>query len=400
MTQSRIIKTCLCLVLLSSHCAQASFIESSIGTAIINDATATYYNPAALLLLKDTQLIGLGALGTTQSHFDGLTTYTNTGFTQTGSSQNRTNFFLPSLYLAGAPSDRFRLGLAVIGNNFNSDLDGHSILRYTTANNTIEDMDFVPAIGFKVNKLISLGASVTYSHAHFLFKPIIGFPDTNLPDSHSVNDTSADAWGGDIGILITPSKKVTMGFNYRSAITYNMSGKSIFSGIKTVSSYDYGFNFWTPARSVFSINYFQTPALAYIATLQYIQWSIFKNVVLHDIASPAGIVKEATVPYNFHDAWVTTLGTNYRATTKLVLRAAATYSQRSSNGQFQIDTGDSLALGVSVGYTLMKNLIVDASYSHLFFRDQPIHVQRTLNLIDGTNAESIDAMALKLTWNI
>jgi len=34
----------------------ASFIESTVGTAVVNDATAAYHNPAALLLLKNSQL--------------------------------------------------------------------------------------------------------------------------------------------------------------------------------------------------------------------------------------------------------------------------------------------------------------------------------------------------------
>src|SRR5689334_16900234 len=65
--------------------ARASFIESTIGTAVVDDATATYYNPSALTLLKKPQIITLGSLANFRSDFTGQAIQSSTGFTLSGS---------------------------------------------------------------------------------------------------------------------------------------------------------------------------------------------------------------------------------------------------------------------------------------------------------------------------
>src|SRR5215213_10664592 len=78
--------------------AQASFIESTMGTAVVNDATATYHNPAALTLLNRTQFIALGSYANSNSSFTGEIIQARTGFTQTGTANTPGNFYLPSAY--------------------------------------------------------------------------------------------------------------------------------------------------------------------------------------------------------------------------------------------------------------------------------------------------------------
>lgn len=386
-------------ICLSPHSLYASFIESTIGAAVVDDATATYYNPGALVLLKSTQVIGLGSTGASQSQFSGQLKQIGTSYSQSGMSNSTVNYLLPSFYLGLPVHDKIRAGFAVVANNFNRDIEGTSILRYAQSSNQIQDMDIVPALGFMLNKYLSIGANLNYSRAHFLLEPISGLPALNIPDSQSRNETFANGWGGDIGFLIKPGKSTLIGFNYRSSITYPMKGNSTFNGASKITSTNYHFNYWTPARSVVSISKLITPKIGLIGTAQYIQWSIFKNVIVHDIANRNGILSSASIPYYFHDSWLLTLGANYRLTPKWVVRAATSYTQAPSNGRFQIDTGDGITLGASMGYTLFKNIILDCSYAHAFIQKQDIKVVTALNAINGVNRNAVNALALKLTVN-
>jgi len=92
-----------------------------------------------------------------------------------------------------------------------------------------------------------------------------------------------------------------------------------------------------------------------------------------------------------------TLGTIYHVSSKWTVRIAGTYNQSPSNGRFQIDTGDSLVVGSSMGYQLMKNLTVDCSYGHAFFKPEIIHIWTAQNIITGTNEGTHDAVSLKFT---
>lgn len=381
----------------------ASFIESTMGAAVVNDATAVYYNPAALTLLKNPQIIALNSLGFFRSEFTGEAIQSNTGFTLSGTSVTQTHYYLPSLYFATPATDKIAIGFAVISNFFNKDIDGNSILRYAQSNNNIKDIDFVPAIEFKLNDFFSVGVGINISYASFLLTRTTGFPSLNIPDSESRNEADGTGVGGDVGFLLKPGKWTMIGFNYRSSITYRLSGKSVFESDPDVVSNRYGFTFWTPARSVLSINQFITKNLGIIGTAQRINWSIFKEINIHGIATQIGtqpVILNARVPYHLHDTWLLTLGSHYRITPKWVFRIAGSYNESPGNSNFQISNGDSIILGASTGYELTKNIIIDAGYAHAFIQKENIHIAGGLNKINGVTTGSVDVFSLKLTFNL
>lgn len=384
--------------------AEASFIESSIGAAVVNDATAAYYNPASLTLLKNPQIIMLGSIASFHTQTTGQITQSKIDFTQSGTSNTHTYYYLPSVYFGMPASEKIFFGVAVLSNLFNRDVESNSIFRYVQSDNSVQDIDLVPAIGIKLNNNISFGAGLNFSHANFIFQPTSGFPALNIPDSQSRNESSGNACGWDIGFLLKPTSSTLIGLNYRSSMTYRFSGESVLEGNPGITSDHYSFDFWIPARYTLSVNQSVSPQLGFIGTIQWVQWDIFDEINIRGIATRIGpqpvILPNATVQYHLHNAWIFTLGSHYQITPKWVIRTAGSYLQSPGNENYQISNGDSIVLGVSVGYKIHKNVSLDGSYAHAFIRNQNINIANENSTLTGINKGFRDTVSLKLTVNI
>jgi long-chain fatty acid transport protein len=390
--------------LLIPKISNASFIEATLGTAVVNDATATYNNPAALTLLKNPQLIDLNTIAQLNSQFSGNVTQTRNGLNEFGVSKLKTNYFLPSGYFGAPVSDKFFYGLAILANNFNRDADQGSILRYVISDNNIQDLDWVPAVGYKWNDYFSIGGGLNLSQANFVFKPISGFPNMGVPDVQSNDKASARAFGGDLGILIKPSSSTQIGFNYRSSMTYHFHGTSQLGSNPAVNSNNFSFDYWTPTRYVLSVNQFLSKSLGLIGTVQWIKWDIYNNINAHGIVTLVGptpvVLQDVTIPLHFHNSWVGTLGGYYNLSSQWAFRMAGSFVQSPGNPNFQVTQGDNIVLGASLGYKLSKMFSIDAAYAHAFILDQTINIQNSINRINGVTNGYRDSVSLKLTANI
>lgn len=381
----------------------ASFIETTMGTAVVNDATAAYYNPASLVLLKNAQIIPLATVSRFRTTFKGQTTAVPTHFTETGISSSTSSYYSPSLYFAKPVNDWVIFGLAAVSNFANRNPEENSILRYVQSSDTIQDYDFVPSFGVKVNNYISLGLGVNFSSVSLHLRPTVGFPGSNIPDSQSSNQSDGSGIGANAGFLLQPARGTLIGFDYRTVTTYGESGTSVWSGSTRVVANNYHFKLRTPARSILSISQYITPNVGLITTIQRIQWSIIRNINIDNIATAlAGkpVIINASVPYYLHDAWVFTLGGNYQFKPDWIIRVAGTYNQSPGNGNNQIGTGNSTILGASLGYTINKTISLDGSYAHAFIQNQNINITGNRFLIHGSNEAARDVVSLKMTVNL
>lgn len=379
----------------------ASFIEQTLGAAVVKDATAVYFNPAALTIISKQQLILLATSAQSQFKFSGSVQNIPSGSIESGATTTTSNFSLPSMYLSIPVNEQLAAGFAIVANDFNRDLEDTSILRYVQARNQTHDVDLISALGIKINEFFSIGGNLNSSYAHLIQEPISGIPSLTIPESRSLNNSKDSSLGGDIGFLIQLPQKTSLGFNYRSAITYHLHGTSSIINPQVVVSDNYHFTYWTPARSVLSLSHFLNDKLGFIGTIQYLQWDIFKESNIYNFVSQSGsqvfIVPQARINYYFHNSWLATMGTIYNVSSKWKVRVAATYNQSPSNDKYQIGTGNSLVVGFSTGYQLLKQLTVDCGFGHAFFKRESINIETARNIISGINQGTHDAVSLKLT---
>lgn len=400
----RIIKTSTFYVpLLFPLSAQASFIETTVGTAVVNDATASYYNPAALVLIKNPQIIPQMTIADFNTRFSGQSAPASTGIAQSGSASTNTDYYSPSFYFGAPLNHGITAGLAIVTNAGYRNTEDNSILRYVQTSNSIQDYDAVPAIAIRINKFFSIGGGVNFSTANFELHPITRFPgDTNM-DSQSNNQSTGTGIGANAGFLLQPKTGTLIGFNYRSMTTYALSGRSVFEGTPQVVSDNYHFNLITPARSVLSINQFATKKLGFITTIQRVEWSALTNVNVYGIANAIDgkpVIANASIPYYLHDTWAVTLGSHYHVTPKWILRVASSYNQSPGNPHYQIANGDSIILGASMGYHINKTITLDGSYAHAFMENENINITSGRYLTQGINSGARDAVSVKMTVNI
>lgn len=383
--------------------AEASFIESTLGTAVVNDAAAAYFNPAGLVYLKNPQIIPLGSIAYTSARFNGTFVQRPSGFTLIGTSPSSSTFYFPSMY-AGTPlSDKFTLGIAVVSNLLNQDIESNSILRYSQSSNKIQNIDLVAALGFRITQALSIGAGVNFSYADFLLNPVSGAPGLNIPDTQSQNDSNGTGIGGNIGVQYRLSKATIVGFAYRTSITYTLSGTSTFDSTPQLVSTNYRFTYWAPARSVATILHFVTPRLALMTTVQYINTGIYHDQNIYNIAALVRgqpTIVNTHVTSNMSNTWLLTLGNQYRVTPSWVVRLAASFTQNPGNPSYQVTSGNSVVVGASTGYNINKTFTLDGSYAHAFFKKQSIHISTARAFIEGENHSAVNSISMKLTINM
>lgn len=381
----------------------ASFIETTIGTAIINDATASYFNPASLVQLKNPQIITQLTSAHFKTQFTGQTTFVPVGVTETGSARTTSQFLSPSVYYGMPATDLLTIGFAIVSNSANRSIDENSILRYTQARDNIKDFDAIPALAIKINDFFSIGGGINFSYVSMDLQPILGFPDINITDNQSRNKSKGTSIGANAGFLLKLSSSTLVGFNYRSITTYRLSGISEYQGNPRIVSNDYNLKVWAPARGVLSINHFVTPSLGFIGTFARIQWSTLTKVDIHNMVSVIGttpVILNVSVPYYFRNSWIATLGTIYHINPEWTIRVASTYHQSPGNPKYQIENGDGIVSGLSMGYKLNKRITIDGSYAHAFIQNQNINITNNRFIIKGVNKGLRDAISVRLSFNL
>ncbi len=381
-------------------------------SAIANDPSTIFYNPAGMTRLWSKKEIQAGARTKTSAGLFVIiprSTVTNTGSTATtpgtlgiptayaGSNAKNPADPTPvfSLYAARPViDDKLYFGLGVttpFGLAVEYDRDWFG--RYDTVEAQLTTIDIAPTIAYRFNNSFSLGFGVDIQYAKS--KLTLAVPNTLNPGGPTVAtdgffDVSGDDWsaGFNVGALYAFSAATRVGIHYRSQMNHSISGNATTSGLTGLLA---ALNGQAKATAELSLPQIVSVGLAHqlndeiqiLADFNWFGWSSFDETRITFVNGAPDVVRQP----NFRDTYAVSVGTEYAHTDTLTFRGGLKYDRTPTVDGFR-DTSfpdaDRLWIGLGASYLPTKRLTLDFAFAHAFFDDTSVALTR--NYFGGTAA--------------
>lgn len=415
---------------------------SSMGNAYagrgaqITDATLVYSNPAAMSQLQGENFSGGLNLIHARTRYSDVEATSARGQAVEGRDSGKVllSEVVPFAFYSKQINDDLSVGLGFfVPFGLSSDYQQDWAGRYFADETAIQVLSLQPAVGYKLNDWLSIGAGVSLNRVEGTLSKykdhsglcelgtginqMVGMDVYNSAycDSHyevSGNDIS---WGYTLGLHAEPVNGTRLALVYHSAVRYTLKGDSeitntpitaatagntpglislapglpmLDTSTGKLASRDLmveksKLDLTTPASLAFSLDQQINKALSLQASVSWTGWSKFRSIdILSDDANPSISVTTGPtlqnpgqigyIPEYWHDSWSAALGATYQYAPDLTLRAGIAYDEnpiRGRNKTARIPTTDRIWL--STGFTLQmaENSSLDFAYGYMFMSD-------------------------------
>lgn len=391
-------------------------------TAVGLDASAVYFNPAAI-----TKLPGLNVMvGTTLIAPNATFTGASTGVE---SKVVKRQFFPSHAYVSYNVDGKLSLGIGFLTPfGLGTEWDANYEARYSRIKAEVKTFSINPTVAYKVMDNLSVGFGVQYNWGSVNLTQKVKvwssatMPPTYLGDAFlDMNAKDNQAFGVSLAALWDVNDKLELGLSYRSAVTYNFSGNNDVTLPPTIpaaavpataAAYGDGEmsgDLVTPKQLVLGGSYKFTPNFLVTADFQYIGWSSYDRLVF--VFKSNG--KSAVSVRDYKNTFIVRAGAEYNLSNAFALRGGLLYDKNPIKDEY-IDTSlpDANRIGISVGcgYKLTEKLTVDAAYLALMFADRtitnstvdevpyPSDYTQTLNPMNGKYTASANLFSLSLSY--
>jgi long-chain fatty acid transport protein len=383
------------------------------------DASTNFYNPAGLVRIHNQQLVvGVSPI-LTNFVYKGTVAVNNLADESVPVTNQGGGFNLvPDLHYAAPINDNLVFGLSLVSpfglkTNYGYDTN----LRYAATLSSLMVIDLAPSLGYAVNDHFSLGAGPDLEHASSEFN-LVATAYTPELDTDGGGQGWSNAVGYHLGALYQFSDATRIGLSYQSKVKHHMKGHSSFVG-PLANDYDggeqysgsYSTNVTLPAVTSLSLFHGLNERVDLMGTITYTQWSVFKDVIMNDVAAIQDGVSSNTVtvviPQNYHNTWNYSVGGNIHVNRQFFIRTGVGYDQSPANNQdrnVQLPDADRVAVSLGGHYQATKSLGFDLSWTHFFQMNPTIDTVQTVGdqetTTNGTVSDNADVYGLQVKWDI
>jgi long-chain fatty acid transport protein len=353
---------------------------SNAMTAGVNDASAVYYNPAALSEVQGDNLLISGTYVNLQNSVE------NSGRKSTNKHDD--NFLATFFADYHIPGSDFTLGIGTYTPfGLVTTYDSDAFTRFAAVQTELKTIYITPALSWNPTKYFSFGAGLSFVHASGVFSralcldPISGCTQPlGLEGTVRITDT-ADAFAYNLGFLIKPTDNLKFGFSYRSRVDLRFDNADA----------KFGGAFSTPAVKadvsplplppVIDAGLFWqiTPSWGAEFVYEYTRWSEFKNFTATFSPTTIFLPLGAPIPgFKLPEDWKNTstirLGSYYALNKNWELRGGMALEQTPIPNKTlnpAIPDADKFTLNAGVGYKWEK-FSVDLGYMAVFYKTRRV----------------------------
>jgi long-chain fatty acid transport protein len=207
-------------------------------TAVADDPSAVFYNPAGLGWQKHfSAQVGGSVLSKVTGEFEGANPYPGTGFGV--EEQHKTSFLLPTFYAVLPLTSTVNFGLGInapYGLGFRWDDAEQFSGRFIAQNAVIQTADVNPVLSLQVAPTLSIAAGADYRLSKVTLErnraAVNPFTQSVVDVAHIKLDSDLQdnhGWGWNAGLLWKPVPLLSLGAAYRSSIKVDYDGEGKFT---------------------------------------------------------------------------------------------------------------------------------------------------------------------------
>ena len=377
------------------------------GSAIAEDASTVYFNPAGMTYIEGTQLVGALHLIKPSAEFSNNGSIAGAGKPLGGTGGDAGDLaFIPNAYFKMDYSDTIKLGIGVnVPFGLKTEYENGWIGRFQALKSEVKTVNINPALAFKVNDQLSLGFGVSAMWAQATLTRAVNF---GALGEGSVK-IKADDWGFgyNLGAIYQVTPDTRIGMAYRSKVDQHLEGDATFNrpiGIPNAgAAADGTINASVSLPENFSVSVFSklNDTWDVMGDVTWTHWSRFKQLT---IFRSSGALLSNT-DENWDNSMRYSIGANYHYSDSIKLRAGLAYDQEAVNDDFRtarIPGNDRKWLALGANWKASPNSSVDVGYAHLFISDANINDGRSgaaNGTLKGTYDGSVDILSMQYTHN-
>jgi long-chain fatty acid transport protein len=397
---------------LNEHGARA-MAQAGAFAARASDASAIFFNPAGLSYQRGFQVMAGATLITPQYSYYGPSNYNND---QRWDMKTKM-FYPPNFYAVNTWNEGklngFAAGIGVstpygLGTEWEDDWVGRAVTREIE----LQTFYVMPTASYAFTDWLALGvgANVVFSNVK-LRRAVTTFdPELDL----ELEGSGKVAFSWNLGFLLKPVERVSLGFTYRAETPIDFTGTANFHPSPALQPLFPGGDVTTslraPATWFAGIAWEPIDNLEVEFDFQGIQWSSYDKLVIDfavDNENTPGVAQsDVSSPKDYEDTFILRFGGEYRLPgLGLALRAGYLYDRNpvpDKSLEPLLPDSDRHGLNIGFGFDLIPRLTLDFAYMHLIFLDRvttaTTHPQGVH--MDGKYSGAVSLIGFNITYAI